>query len=340
MAVRFVNNFKAPLAADLTSGATTILFASGYGNVFRTKLASSLGADHVYGTLYDVDGNVEYVRITGTTGDEFTVVRGVDNSVARAWSAGDYMACRPNAAALSEATGGSLTGYARSGINLDITELRGLTTPLSVAQGGTGVTSLAALASALNITSGAMPYIAPGTVGNVLTSNGTSWVSSPPTGGSSGSSLPSQTGNENKWLTTNGSVAYWSNPPAGNGLVTMAEQSGSGTVTFTGIPSNARRITVVFNGVASDYILTIRLGDSGGVETSGYQGYWTVARNILGIYGWVTLVHAGSNKWLISSDLPSEEGGYPVNGYKTLSSTLDRVQVTGGLNGTMFVMYE
>jgi hypothetical protein len=51
-----------------------------------------------------------------------------------------------------------VTGYALSGANSDITSLSGLTTPLSVAQGGTGLSST-------------------GAVGNVLTSNGTTWYS-------------------------------------------------------------------------------------------------------------------------------------------------------------------
>ena len=48
---------------------------------------------------------------------------------------------------------------AKSGANSDITSITGLTTALSVGQGGTGLT-------------------APGTTGNILTSNGTAWVSS------------------------------------------------------------------------------------------------------------------------------------------------------------------
>lgn len=54
-----------------------------------------------------------------------------------------------------------------------------------VNQGGTGLTS-------------------PGTTGNVLTSNGSVWVSSP-----AAVSLPSQTGNSGKYLTTDGTIASW-----------------------------------------------------------------------------------------------------------------------------------
>lgn len=54
--------------------------------------------------------------------------------------------------------GDTLAGQAASGANADITALTGLTTALSAGQGGTGLAS-------------------PGTSGNVLTSNGTTWTS-------------------------------------------------------------------------------------------------------------------------------------------------------------------
>ena len=64
-------------------------------------------------------------------------------------------------------------GLAASGANSDIISLTGLTAPLSVSEGGTGLSSV-------------------GASGNVLTSNGTSWVSSPPPAlGSSGNIVTS-----------------------------------------------------------------------------------------------------------------------------------------------------
>lgn len=69
-------------------------------------------------------------------------------------------------------------GAAASGANSDITSLSGLTSALSVGQGGTGATSLSGN-GALVMNSGgtAVTTVAPGASGNVLTSNGTSWVS-------------------------------------------------------------------------------------------------------------------------------------------------------------------
>lgn len=69
---------------------------------------------------------------------------------------------------------------AKSGANSDITSLTGLTTALSVAQGGTGSTSLTANNVLLGNGTSAVQAVAPGTSGNVLTSNGTTWQSSTP----------------------------------------------------------------------------------------------------------------------------------------------------------------
>jgi hypothetical protein len=133
-------------------------------------------------TLYNSGGDIEYVKVTSTDDDEFTVVRGQDGTTARAWLADDMAACRPIAAALEEVV--SLPdNLAHSGINLDITELRGLTTPLSAEQGGTGEQSLSDSAQALLNTISA-------TQGSILYHNGTEWVALAP--GTSGRLLTTQ----------------------------------------------------------------------------------------------------------------------------------------------------
>lgn len=181
MAVRFVNNFSAALAAGIDSVETVLTFAAGVGDAFRLLLGSPLSTDHIYLTLYNSGGDIEYVKCTSTSGDEFTVVRGQDNSTARAWLADDMVACRPNAASLQEATT-IPTDLAHSGINIDITEMRGLTTPLSPTLGGTGVVSLAALKTAMGLDIGVnvSAYVAPGASGNIQVSNGTAWTSQSP----------------------------------------------------------------------------------------------------------------------------------------------------------------
>jgi hypothetical protein len=84
---------------------------------------------------------------------------------------------------------------------------------------------------------------AAGTSGNVLTSNGSSWASAEP--GAVGFTLGTK----------------------------QATTSGAGPITFSGIPSGTTVIFVNFDGVslnASNDNLLIRLGDAGGIETSGY----------------------------------------------------------------------
>jgi hypothetical protein len=61
---------------------------------------------------------------------------------------------------------------------------------------------------------------------------------------------------------------------------TAVTASGSSTIDFTGIPSWAKRITVGFQNIstAATSSISIRLGTSGGVPTTGYQcGFATMA---------------------------------------------------------------
>jgi hypothetical protein len=71
---------------------------------------------------------------------------------------------------------GNLTA-AKSGANSDITSITGLTTPLTVAQGGIGAATLTANNVLLGNGTSAPQVVAPSTSGNFLRSNGTTWVS-------------------------------------------------------------------------------------------------------------------------------------------------------------------
>ena len=70
----------------------------------------------------------------------------------------------------------------------------------------------------------------------------------------------------------NGTVALLTD----TGITLATEQaSTSGTsIDFTGIPAGTKRITIMFVGVSTNggSNLLIQLGDSGGIETSGYLG--------------------------------------------------------------------
>ena len=133
----------------------------------------------------------------------------------------------------------------------------------------------------------------------------------------------------------------------------VASTSGT-SIDFTGIPTWAKRVTVMFNGVSTNGISVknIQLG-AGSIDTSGYVGrIFSVATNTLSITtginiddggggaadaktGVITLVYISGNTWvatgLIDDDLSSVT--YRVTYKKTLSGILDRVRLTT-VNGT------
>lgn len=136
-----------------------------------------------------------------------------------------------------------------------------------------------------------------------------------------------------------------------------AVASTSGTsIDFTSIPSWVKRITVMFNGVSlsGTSAFLIQLGDSGGIETTGYSGggvriavgSLTAATFTTGfsfnnataacVYGGnLILCNVSGNIWSASGALggSSVEFSNTTGGSKELSATLDRVRITT-VNGT------
>jgi hypothetical protein len=135
-----------------------------------------------------------------------------------------------------------------------------------------------------------------------------------------------------------------------------AQASTSGTaIDFTGIPSWVKRVTVMFNGVSTNgtSLPIIQLGDSGGIEATGYNGdsaqihtgsagsaistgfsiFTNAATNVL--YGQATISYFGSNTWICS--FIGGTTGNPLvlatGGAKTLSDVLTQVRITT-VNGT------
>ena len=142
-------------------------------------------------------------------------------------------------------------------------------------------------------------------------------------------------------------------------IVRSTAVTASGTsVDFTSIPSWVKRITVMFDGVStnssSHYL--IRLGDSGGIETTGYLGYCAtvggsnqasgaffssgiqITANTLGTYlyqGAISLFNLSGNTWVAQGSLGPTNLAFLQScaGSKTLSDTLDRIRITT-VNGT------
>ena len=148
---------------------------------------------------------------------------------------------------------------------------------------------------------------------------------------------------------------------AGKSVLGTLTASTSGTaINFTGIPAWAKRITVMFNAMSTNGTSppTVRIGDSGGVEATGYlgttltfanaspvgsvsstTGFDLINANASGIvyHGAIviTLMDAATNLWVCSGVVNrSDAGAGQTLGYnKSLSATLDRVQITTN-NGT------
>lgn len=139
-------------------------------------------------------------------------------------------------------------------------------------------------------------------------------------------------------------------------LVSGTAVSASGTsVDFTGIPSTAKRITVMFNGVSTNgsSLIQIQIGPSSGVETSGYVGTADTWNNTPGptawggtgcaigdqiastysISGMMTLTNIGANAWVVQSLMGTGIIFLACAGSKSLSGVLDRLRVTT-VNGT------
>ena len=150
-----------------------------------------------------------------------------------------------------------------------------------------------------------------------------------------------------------------------------AKASTSGTsIDFTGIPSWVKRITVMFNGVSVSGTSQpmFQLGDSGGVENTGYvtstssvstgintttaytngwQLFSANAANVLQGNIVFVLIDSATNTWsgtgIFTANTPSVIW---TTGTKPLSATLDRVRITtnGGADtfdaGSINILYE
>lgn len=157
--------------------------------------------------------------------------------------------------------GGSVTDATISGGTIS-----GLTTPLPVASGGTGLATLTLNNVLLGNGTTAVQRIAPGTAANVLTSDGTTWASTAPA-----SQIPSQTGNSGKLLTTNGTAVSWGtdSPVRARASITAGTSAtptiGTGSVNITSIAMAAGVYTITFTTAlaSANYQIIVTKNGSG-----------------------------------------------------------------------------
>jgi len=170
MVMKFTNNATSTLASGINSSVTSLSVASGQGALFPTLG----GSDYFYCTLANAAGTVEIVKVTARSTDTFTIVRGQDNTTAATWLSGDRVELRLVAASLNDIP------------KLDeantFTTAPTFSTALTVASGGTGAGTFTANNVLLGNGTSAFQVVAPGTSGNVLTSNGSTWSSTAPSG--------------------------------------------------------------------------------------------------------------------------------------------------------------
>jgi hypothetical protein len=157
----------------------------------------------------------------------------------------------------------------------------------------------------------------------------------------------------------------------GTSLITSgtAVSASSTSVDFTGIPSWVKRVTIMLAGVSTNGSSSMRfqLGDSGGIETTGYNssscylGSATGAADsttgfdsfgdtnaVASRSGLFTFALLGSNTWVMNGSYRYAQSafGIIIYGDKTLSATLDRVRITtqNGTDtfdaGTINILYE
>lgn len=98
MAAKVTNNAMTTLAAAVTAAAASISVAAGTGAKFPTLAVG----DWCYLTITNAAGLFEVVQATARAGDVLTVTRGVDNTTALAWAAGDSVALSFPAALVNE----------------------------------------------------------------------------------------------------------------------------------------------------------------------------------------------------------------------------------------------
>ena len=219
------------LSASINSSQTSMAVAAGTGSALLGGVTLAAGNVDQFTVAIDPDtANEEIVFITGNSGDTFTIVRG-----------------RSGSTAITHASGATVRHVLTSN---DLDYFNTAIQPATLtAKGDTYIATA----------SGVVTRLAVGTNDQVLTADstqakGVKWATP--------SSLPSQTGNSGKYLSTDGSTTSWAAAVATLN-VTFNAQTGT---TYTLVSADANNKIVTLSNAS-----TVTVTVPNGVFTTGQQ---------------------------------------------------------------------
>lgn len=276
--------------ANITSLNASAINAGTIGNAYTTA-ASANGASTI--VARDATGNFAGNAITGASfsgsGASLTSLN------ASSISSGTLANARTTASSSNGASTivarGASGEFAAGVITADGSGLTALnasnvsTGTLAVARGGTGAATLTANNVILGNTTSAVQFVAPGTNGNVLTSNGTTWTSAAPGGGFAAGTvmLFAQTAAPTGWTknTSTGDnsalrVVTGTASTGGSVAFTTAFASQTPTITITGITGSAAATTLTTSQIPSHTHTVKNNGCAAGAGLYPFQGGGTV----------------------------------------------------------------
>ena len=270
-------------------------------------------------------------------------------------------------------TAGTTTSTAATITSGTVTNLASTTGTIATLNSTTGtiatLNSTTGTIGTINSTTGTITNLSTTLAGDFTISQGTGTLGTTAvTAGSYGSvsAIPFLTINA-KGIITSATTGTFSTTPA-DGSITPAKlsqpftsatavASTTGTaIDFTGIPSWAKRISVLLNKVSitGTSNILVQLGTSGGIDGSSYEAQASIVNVAVAtnnstsgfiirddeaaarISGIMTIANVSSNIWVASGALANIGGTASVQmaaGAKELSATLDRVRIRSG-NGT------